>query len=159
MGKIKGTAIVYAGYEYQTLFGVRRLLEWFKNPNLYKQVAFEADTSDENIPAAVDDIVCKRSDDSYEYYQVKFTADELKYDLSWEWLFHKTKKGRSLVRKLFDGLHQLDLNKLYSAQLVTNRIPSEDVSASLTDDYLDYSKMNDEVKQKFIDELSYKYIS
>ena len=127
MRKIKSTAIVYAGYEYQTLFGVRKLLEWFKNPGLYKQVAFEADTSEKDIPAAVDDIVCKRIDDTYEYYQVKFTADELKHDLSWNWLFHKTKKGRSLVRKLFDGLHNLDLNKLYFAELVTNRIPSEDV--------------------------------
>lgn len=153
MGQIKGTAIVYAGYEYQTLFGVRKLLEWYKNPGLYQQVAFEADTSDENIPAAVDDIVCKRVDDTYEYYQVKFTADEQRHELSWDWLFHKTKKGRSLVRKLFNGLHQLDLNKLYSAQLVTNRIPSEEVSLSLTNDYLDYTKLSDEVKQKFIDEL------
>jgi hypothetical protein len=69
MGKIKRTAIPYAGYEYQTLFGVRKLLEWSKNPGIYTQVAFEADTSNEDIPTAVDDIVCKRFDNTYEYYQ------------------------------------------------------------------------------------------
>jgi hypothetical protein len=153
MGKIKRTAIPYAGYEYQTLFGVRKLLEWSKNPGIYTQVAFEADTSNEDIPTAVDDIVCKRFDNTYEYYQVKFTADELKHELSWDWLFYKTKKGRSLVKKLFDGLHRVDLNKIHSAELVTNRIPSEDVSSSLTKDYLNFSKLSEEIKSKFIVEL------
>lgn len=153
MGKIKSTAIPYAGYEYQTLYGVRKLLEWSKNPGIYTQIAFEGDTSNEDIPAAVDDIVCKRTDDTYEYYQVKFTADELKHELSWDWLFHKSKKGRSLVRKLFDGLSKVEPNKIHSAELLTNRIPSEDVSRSLTNDHLNFSKLSNEIKSKFIDEL------
>jgi len=153
MGNLKNTAITYAGYDYQTLHGVKLLLEWFSNPNLYSQVVFEADTSDKDIPPAIEDIVCKRHDGAFEYRQVKFTTDEAKHELSWDWLFKKTKKGRSLAKKLFDGLDKIALEKLHTAELVTNRVPSEEFSAALTHGYLDFSKITDEVKIKFIEEL------
>lgn len=153
MGDIKNTAIPYAGYYYQTLYGVKFLLEWLANPNIYSQVAFEADTSDESIPAAIDDIVCKREDGTFEYYQVKFTSDASKHELSWEWLFKKSKKGRSLVKKLFDGLKEIDLSRLHSAELVTNRVPSEEFSRSLSKNFLNFDKLNKETRALFVDEL------
>jgi hypothetical protein len=153
LSNIKGSAIPYAGYDYQTLHGVRLLLDWVSNPNLYTQIALEADTSQEDIPPAIEDIVCKRKDGTFEYYQVKFTTDEIKHELSWDWLLAKTKKGRSLAKKLFDGLNKLNIKKVFTAQLVTNRIPSEELNACFNGKYIDYLKLNTGIKLRLLDEL------
>ncbi|HBR3277826.1 TPA: hypothetical protein L9S15_004439, partial [Klebsiella pneumoniae] len=86
--KVKNSAIIYTGYDYQTLQGVKLLAEWLHSPTQYDRVAFEADTDSNETPEGIDDIVCERPDGVRDYWQVKFTPSPEKDEnrLTWEWL-------------------------------------------------------------------------
>jgi hypothetical protein len=50
--KVKNSAIIYTGYDYQTLQGVKLLAEWLQSPTKYSRVAFEADQNTNDTPGA-----------------------------------------------------------------------------------------------------------
>lgn len=75
---VKVTAITYKGYDYQTLFGISILADWLNYPDKYQKVLFEA--TDET-PQSLDDVVCIRKDNKYDYYQVKYTPSPEKAEL------------------------------------------------------------------------------
>ncbi|ELD0456866.1 hypothetical protein QPJ18_003994 [Escherichia coli] len=105
--KVKNSAIIYTGYDYQTLQGVKLLAEWLHSPTQYVRVAFEADTDSNETPEGLDDVVCERPDGVRDYWQVKFTPSPEKDEnrLTWEWLLKisgKTDRSRSILKKLYD---------------------------------------------------------
>ncbi|ELY2797688.1 hypothetical protein SNN58_003988 [Cronobacter dublinensis] len=65
--KVKNSAIIYTGYDYQTLQGVKLLAEWLHSPTQYVRVAFEADTDSNETPEGIDDVVCERPDGVRDY--------------------------------------------------------------------------------------------
>jgi len=140
---IKRSAIIYAGYRYQTLQGVMLLAEWLTSPTRYKAVRFECDDSD-IAPQALDDVVAVRADGKYDYTQVKYTPDEslTNYPLSWDWLLTvgaAKKNSRSFLRKWFDAYKKIAPDQLGEARLITNREPDREISSCLRNGFIDYS--------------------
>lgn len=140
---IKRSAIIYAGYRYQTLQGVMLLAEWLTSPTRYKAVRFECDDS-EIAPQALDDIVAVRADGKQDYTQVKYTPDEsiTNYPLSWDWLLAvdtAKKNSRSFLRKWFDAFKKIDPDQIGEARLITNREPDREISSCLRDGFIDYA--------------------
>ena len=70
---IKSTAITCKGYDYQTLFGISILADWLNFPDKYQKVLFEATDDTDDTPQALDDVICVRKDNKYDYYQVEYS--------------------------------------------------------------------------------------
>jgi hypothetical protein len=85
MNEVKSSAIIYTGYEYQTLHGVKLLASWLNSPTRYKRIGFEVDDPEESVPQGIDDIVCERHDSKRDYIQVKFTPNTENNKLSWKY--------------------------------------------------------------------------
>jgi len=108
--RVKNSAIIYTGYDYQTLQGIKLLAEWLHSPNQYARMAFEADFVGNEIPKGIDDIVCERPDGIRDFWQVKFTPSPEKEENSlnsprprarqFRPLHNKISSASSLVRTL-----------------------------------------------------------
>lgn len=154
--RVKRSAIPYAGYEYQTLQGVRLLAFWLTTPTCFRRVRFEADA--DLAPQGLDDIVCEREDGRYDFLQVKFSPspDKPENQLTWDWLLVKDSsrpRARSLVRKWFDAVKKVSPDSIGDVSLLTNRIPDPEVSACFAGEHLDYTRASDDVQQRLCDEL------
>jgi hypothetical protein len=137
---IKAAAIVRAGYEYQDLVGIEVLIRYFRDPELYDWVKLEAVDSPYG---ALDDLVAARADGSYEFTQVKFTVDEGANLLDWDWLLKKKPKGTSLLAKWSKALANVRaLGKVHSAELRTNRLPSDSFAAAMKGALVDVAKLD-----------------
>ena len=127
--QIKPAAITRAGYEYQDLAGIEVLIRQYRDPDLYAWVQLEADDTNYR---ALDDVVAARKDGSYEFVQVKFTVDSERYEMDWDWLLSKTKKGTSMLEKWAKALARVAaMGPIHSAVLKTNRIPSAEFAKCL----------------------------
>ena len=128
---IKRSAIPLSGYMYQNLVGLNLLCDWLEDPNLYEWVQFEADHDE--IPLGLDDVVAQRWDGTFDLFQVKFTVDSdaASNEFSWKWLLAHKPAGRSLLQKWCDSLFDVGLERVHTAAVITNRIPSRDVEASI----------------------------
>lgn len=141
---IKGSAITFAGYVYQSLQGVDLLCDWLDAPTCYVRVRFECD--DEGVvPQGLDDVVAERQDGLFDVKQVKFTPSPEKYALDWDWLTSKPGKvggtSRSLLRKWSDALAGIDPAKLGEVSLITNRVPDLSMETCLAGGaFIDYKK-------------------
>lgn len=149
--RVKRSAIPYAGYQYQTLQGIRLLVEWLSSPTRYSKIRFECD-DDIIAPLGIDDIVVWRSDNRCDFYQVKYTVAPEEYSLCWDWLLEvntHNQTSRSLLRKCFDAVHKVDPQRLGEVRLITNRIPDRDVERCLSrGNRLNYSLLSSEVKSQ-----------
>ena len=119
--------ITRAGYEYQDLIGIRELLRFYRDKNLYDCITLEFPNKDEF--AALDDVVCKIKDqDKYKLIQVKFSVDGETYYCDWKWLISKKETGKSLIQKWSKTiLEKLSNNQLLEAKIVTNKMPSAEI--------------------------------
>lgn len=128
---IKRAAIPLSGYVYQNLVGLRLLCDWLDDPSLYDWVRFEADRDD--APEGLDDLVAQRRDGLLELLQVKFTVDAQNAGnaLTWEWLLARKPSRRSLLQKWCDALSGIAAERVHTAALVTNRIPSREFEATI----------------------------
>lgn len=128
---IKRTAIPLSGYVYQNLVGLGLLCDWLDDPGLYDWVQFEADH--EEVPQGLDDIVAQRRDGTFILLQVKFTvnAQDAGNALTWDWLLTRRPRGRSLLQKWCDGLLKIAAERVHTAALVTNRVPSREFEATI----------------------------
>lgn len=116
------------GYEYQDLVAIEALIRFYRDPKSCSWVELEADKTDSSL----DDVVVARSDGSLEYYQVKFTVDQIDYPLTWDWLLEKKPRGTSLLGKWANSMKKVaKQGSIHSASLRTNRIPDADVAVSL----------------------------
>lgn len=143
--QIKTAAITRAGYEYQDLVGIEVLIRQYRDPELYAWVLLEADDTDFR---ALDDVVAARMDGSYEFVQVKFTVDSDRYELDWDWLLAKTKKGTSMLEKWAKSLARVAaMGPIHSAGLKTNRIPSAEFARCLDGSRIDIDLLPKEIRE------------
>ena len=145
--KIKNSAIIYTGYDYQTLQGVKLLAEWLHSPTKYVRMAFEADTDSNETPEGIDDVVCERVDGVKDHWQVKFTPSPEKDEnrLSWDWLLKisgKTARSRSILKKLYDAISAVPAEKLGDVILLTNKRPDRLMESCLYSSKVDFSKID-----------------
>ena len=127
--KIKRAAIPRVGYEYQDLAGIDVLIRLYRDPDLFKWVKLEAD---DTAYRALDDVVAARQDGSFEFVQVKFTVDPVRYELDWDWLLTSTENGTSMLEKWAKSLARIAAQgSIHSASLITNRIASTEFAKCL----------------------------
>lgn len=129
--RIKRSAIPLSGYVYQNLVGLNLLCDWLEDPALYEWVQFEADHDE--VPQGLDDVVAQRWDSTFVLLQVKFTvdADDPSNALAWPWLLAHKPAGRSLLQKWSDSLFGVGLDRVHSAAVITNRVPSREFEVSM----------------------------
>lgn len=104
----------------------------------------------------LDDVVALNSYGKYELYQVKFTIDSERKDLSLslDWLLKKKNNGSSLLQKWntdFKKYYEVDL--LAKAVLVTNRVPDSIVDQALTNEIIDLRLIPSEYLSKIYEQL------
>jgi Cdc6-like AAA superfamily ATPase len=156
--KVKNSAIIYTGYDYQTLQGVKLLAEWLRSPTQYTRVAFEADIDANETPEGIDDIVCERPNGIKDFWQVKFTPTPEKEAnrLTWEWLLKisgKTARSRSIIKKLYDAIIAVPVEKLGDVVLLTNKLPDRDIESCLFGSKIDFNQIEDNTKREIIRQL------
>ncbi|EGO8686693.1 ATP-binding protein [Escherichia coli] len=159
--KVKNSAIIYTGYDYQTLQGVKLLAEWLHSPTQYDRVAFEADMDSNETPEGIDDIVCERPDGVRDYWQVKFTPSPEKDEnrLTWEWLLKisgKTARSRSILKKLYDAISAVSAEKLGDVILLTNKRPDRSMESCLLGSKIDFSQIDDNSQLEITRQLGNK---
>ncbi|HEJ2755845.1 TPA: ATP-binding protein [Pseudomonas aeruginosa] len=156
--KVKNSAIIYTGYDYQTLQGVKLLAEWLHSPTQYVRVAFEADADSNESPAGIDDIVCERPDGIKDFWQVKFTPSPDKDEncLTWGWLLKvsgKTDRSRSILKKLYDAICVVPAKKLGDVVLLTNKRPDRSMEACLHGSKVDFNLIDDDAQREIVRQL------
>lgn len=159
--KVKNSAIIYTGYDYQTLQGVKLLAEWLHSPTKYARMAFEADTDSNETPEGIDDIVCERADGVRDYWQVKFTPSSEKDEnrLTWDWLLKisgKTARSRSILKKLYDAISAVPAEKLGDVILLTNKRPDRSMESCLYGSKVDFSKIDNDSQLEITRQLGNK---
>ncbi|MEP4545758.1 MAG: NACHT domain-containing protein [Saccharospirillum sp.] len=155
---VKNTAITYSGYDYQTLQGVYLLSQWLNSPTSYIKFAFDADSDSNATPQGIDDIVAVREDGFMDFWQVKFTPspDKEENQFTWGWLLEikgKTKRSRSILKKICDAISDVPDGKLGSVTLLTNKPPNRDMDNCLSGNKINYLKIDDDTKKRIIDQL------
>ena len=81
----KTPGLIRAGFQYQDLFAVKILINFYRQRCLYDWVQLDAEDQEFR---SIEDVVACRPDGLYELTQVKFTADPdaPANHLSWAWL-------------------------------------------------------------------------
>lgn len=110
------------------MIGIQMLIRFYRNPSKYLWIQLE---SDDKIFGFLDDAVVALSDKTFELIQVKFTANEEKYFLDWDWLLKKKGGGTSLLRKWSISLAKFKGERVSLACLRTNRRPDEEFQSTL----------------------------
>ncbi|MGZ8892170.1 MAG: hypothetical protein ACXW1R_04400 [Halobacteriota archaeon] len=156
--KVKDSAIIYSAYDYQTLQGVKILAEWLHSPAKYERASFEADSEGNETPKGIDDIVCERPNGIKDFWQVKFTPSPEKDEnrLDWDWLLKisgKTARSRSILKKLYDAIFAVPVDKLGDVVLLTNKRPDRIMESCLTGSKIDFNLIDDEIQKKIIHQL------
>ncbi|WP_036253828.1 ATP-binding protein [Methylobacter sp. BBA5.1] len=156
--KVKNSAITYTGYDYQTLHGVRLLVEWLHSPTRFVRAAFEADEDSNEAPKGIDDIVLERPDGIYDFWQVKFSPSPEKNEncLTWDWLLEvsgKTKRSRSILKKLYDAIAAVPAEKLGEVVLLTNKRPDRVMESCLHGSTIDIKLIDDDAQREIIRQL------
>ncbi|OJC01682.1 AAA family ATPase [Yersinia ruckeri] len=159
--KVKSSAIIYTGYDYQTLQGVKLLAEWLQSPTKYVRMAFEADTDSNDTPEGIDDVVCERPDGVRDYWQVKFTPSPEKDEnrLTWDWLLKisgKTARSRSILKKLYDAISAVPAETLGDVILLTNKRPDRSMESCLHGSKVDFSQIDDDSQLEITRQLGNK---
>ncbi|MBF7691502.1 dsDNA nuclease domain-containing protein [Acinetobacter pollinis] len=159
---IKSTAITYKGYDYQTLFGISILADWLNFPDKYQKVLFEATDDTDYTPQALDDVICVRKDNKYDYYQVKYSPSPEKEEneFSWDWILKKsgkTERSKSILRKIYDAYKRIPLDQINSINLVTNKRLARDVEPCFRETpYLQFELIPKNIQDEIIKQLGSK---
>ena len=153
---IKHTQLTRVGYSYQDFWCIKLLIDWFHQPDLYQWMTIENSESGPHKFIGLDDVVALNSYGKYELYQVKFTIDSERKDLSLslDWLLKKKNNGSSLLQKWntdFKKYYEVDL--LAKAVLVTNRVPDSIVDQALTNEIIDLRLIPSEYLSKIYEQL------
>lgn len=156
--KVKNSAIIYTGYDYQTLQGIKLLANWLHSPASYSRVAFEADNDSNETPEGIDDVVCERPNGIKDFWQVKFTPSPEKNEncLTWDWLLKisgKTARSRSILKKLYDAINAVPAEKLGDVVLLTNKRPDRSMESCLRGSKIDFHQVDDDSQQEVIRQL------
>lgn len=156
---IKHTQLTRVGYSYQDLWCIKILIDWYHNPDLYQWMTVEDSESGPHKFKGLDDVVALNAEGKYELYQVKFTIDSERKDLSLSlgWLLKKKDKGTSLIQKWnTDFKNYYDNGLLAKALLITNRAPDDIIANALTNELIDLRKIPTEYLSRIYEQLGGK---
>jgi len=155
--RVKGSATTFAGYRFQSLYGVQVLADWLSSPSMLTRVRFECD--DKAIgPQGLDDIVAERADGRFDYLQVKYTPPEAANGclLTWDWLLNPdsaAKTPKSFIQKWAKALSAIPAERQGTVALVTNRTPDRDIESSLDGMHLDFERAPSSVQTQLAQQL------
>lgn len=155
--RVKGSATPFAGYRFQSLFGVQVLTDWLSSPATLTRVRFECD--DKTIgPQGLDDIVAERADGRFNYLQVKYTPPEAANGclLTWDWLLESdstAKTPKSFLQRWAKALSAIPAERQGTVALVTNRTPDRDIENSLDGMHLDFERAPSSVQTQLAQQL------
>jgi hypothetical protein len=152
--EIKPSQLTRVGYAYQDLMCIRMLINWFHEPQKYQWMSIEESNLDHI--KSLDDVICLNANGEYELYQVKFTIDSERDDLSldFDWLLKKKPKGTSLVEKWSNDLQKFSKkNTISVAKLITNRKPDVVLSGCLDRNKINYHLIPDDIKEKILTQI------
>ena len=159
---VKNSAIIYTAYDYQTLQGVYLLSAWLNSPTEFERVSFEADKESNDAPQGIDDIICQRADGKTDFWQVKFTPSPEKNHLTWNWLLNrtgKTKRSRSILKKLSDAILRVSSDRLGNVILLTNKVPDRAMENCINGTKIEYSKIEPETQEIIVNQLGSEEIA
>ena len=155
--RVKGSATIFTGYRFQSLYGVQVLTEWLSSPARLTRVRFECD--DKAIgPQGLDDIVAERADGRFDYLQVKYTPPEAANGclLTWDWLLESNstvKAPKSFIQRWAKALSVIPAERQGTVALVTNRMPDRDIESSLDGVHLDFERAPSSVQTQLEQQL------
>lgn len=155
--RVKGSATPFAGYRFQSLFGVQVLADWLSSPATLTRVRFECDDKAMG-PQGLDDIVAERVDGRFDYLQVKYTPPEAANGchLTWDWLLKSdssVKTPKSFLQRWAKALSTIPAERLGTVALVTNRTPDRDVEGSLDGMHLDFERAPSSVQAQLVQQF------
>ena len=142
----KRAGLLRAGFHYQDLVAIELLIDYYRDRTLYKWVKLEAE---DRQFQSIDDVVARRPDGKYDLIQVKFAADPFApaSSLNWAWLTSSTGRSTSLLAKWSaTTLHHKRQGDLGSAVLKTDRIPDQEFASSLSDGFVHYKSLPQQIK-------------
>lgn len=148
--EIKPSQLTRVGYSYQDLMCIRTLIDWFHDPEKYQWMSIEGNQGLGHVKS-LDDVICFTTSGEYELYQVKFTIDSERGDLSldFDWLLKKKGKGTSLIEKWSTDIDKFGASSTISiAKLITNREPDQVLSNCLKGKKVDYSLVPEDIKSR-----------
>ena len=141
------TATRRSGDDYQDLVAAKTMLNFLKNPSLYRWIKLEAREA-----GKLDDVVVLRVDGTVEATQVKFSSDILRAGdpLTWSNLLHRGNRGKSppLIQQWWDSV--ADLDQEYGRtepRLFSNRKAGDDLFLTVTG-RIDVDKTSSEVLEQ-----------
>lgn len=127
------TGTLRSGLDYQDLVALQVLVEMLEHPDRYRWVRVEADDA-----GSLDDVVCLRSDGSFDLIQVKCStsSESVGGILTWEKLLDKggkTAEFPSLLEKWSSSLELWDQKaQIHDARVETNRRPADEIGMVLS---------------------------
>ena len=131
------------------------LIKWFHDPEKYQWMSIEGNQEASDVKS-LDDVICFTASGEYELYQVKFTTDSSRDDLTldFEYLLKKKPNGTSLIQKWSSDLEKFGASNVISiAKLITNRRPDTILSGCLNGNKIDYNLVPDEIKARVLTQL------
>jgi hypothetical protein len=150
---VKSGAIIYTGYDYQTLHGIKFLVNWVNNPSMYKKICFEADFKENSAPTGIDDVTCVRHDNKQDYYQIKYTPSIDNNFLTWKWLLErkgKTDRSKSLIQKLSNAINETNPSLRGEVALITNKLPDRVMDECIKNQRIDFELIPDDIKDDIL---------
>jgi hypothetical protein len=130
MPRTNPTSSIRCGFDYQTGWAIKIIVDWLKNPEIFAWIQFETVPDEiDDSKFYLDDIIVCDSEGYYKLYQLKYKQHPS--DPGQFWTFEKFlettgKKGTSLFRKWSLSIFKEKLSgKIRTAELVTNGQPDE----------------------------------
>lgn len=142
MSRINPTSSLRCGFDFQTIWAVKFIAEWLKQPEKYTWIRFETIPEEaEGSKFYLDDIEVCESDGSLSFFQLKHKQHPSEPSNFWsfEKFLEKTENGKSLIKKWSSSLFLEGLiGKIRTVAFVTNGHPDENINRLLRDNKIDF---------------------
>ena len=136
MDRINLTSSMRRGLHYEEVWGLLFSARWLEDPSLFESIRFQTTSEGaEKGPFFLDDIVIRKRDGTYEFYQLKYKVHPDTDEWTWKILCTPQNSSKdSLLKKWSGSLAKVkSAGKVSKAAFITNGKPSQDVKAYLTE--------------------------
>ena len=149
MSRINPTSTLRSGFDYQTVWAIKIIADWLKNPELFNWIQFETVPNEINSSKFyLDDVIACDLEGNYQFYQLKYKQHPSNPKEFWtfeKFLEKATDKGTSLFKKWSLSISNDKLSgKIRKAVLVTNGHPDEYFNRFLQDGQIDILRLKQE---------------
>lgn len=145
------SAVRRAGDDYQDIVAIEIAVQMLERPSEFDYMRIEADDEGKSI----DDVIIKRSDNSFNFYQIKYTLNE-QLECDWDYfLDHESPKSTSRLYKWFKSWKYIkESHKRSAACLWTNRKSSLSVNKCLIGNKISFALISDEIKSSIREQIA-----